>query len=95
MSENNGINEMEKQASVPYFIHEGMMTRMQIAMEKVENSNKRMLTALWSVCITLILVVVIFVVAYTENNKNWMKFTNYIQTTQTEDTVHASETPAV
>jgi len=89
------VSEKENQAVVPYFIHEGMMTRMQMAMENVEHGGKRMLIALWSVCITLLLAVIIFVAGYTINNQNWMKYTEQLCTSQAEDTVNEAEVPKV
>lgn len=62
------MSEQEKQASVPYFIHEGDMTRM-------ETSVRSMRKALVTVCVTLVLVVIAFVAAYTINNNRWIDFT--------------------
>ena len=99
----SNLTEMEKQAAVPYFIHEGDMTRMDMAMDKLLESNKNMLEAnkhmrdaLRLVCITLIAVVVIFVIGfvigYTVNNNNWIR---YAETLQTEDANHGEQQAGV
>jgi len=79
----------EKQASVPYFIHEGDMARMDMAME-------RMKKALATVCITLVIVVLLFVAGYTVNNLKWMEYTERMQQNQgVEDVVDAEKTSGI
>lgn len=56
----------DKQACVPFFLHEN-------AMMHYNHANKRMLVALVTVCITFILTIVIFVFGYTVREKNWLK----------------------
>ena len=75
------MQENEKQASVPYFIHEGDMARMDMAMDKMKY-------ALRTVCLTLVLVVLLFVVAYTINNNNWLKYVERMQTEVTDAGIH-------
>lgn len=55
----------EKQACVPFFVHENTMMHYNTA-------NHRMLVALLCVCVTFILTIVIFVVGYTVREKNWL-----------------------
>lgn len=86
--EEKNLNEQERQAAVPYFIHEGDMTRMDMAMDKLLTANKHMRDAVRLVCITLIAVVLLFVVGYTINNCNWIK---YAETLQTEDAGHGDQ----
>lgn len=62
------MQENEKQASVPYFIHEGDMARMDMAMDRMVTAMDKMKYALRTVCLTLVLVVLLFVVAYSRNN---------------------------
>lgn len=73
----------EKQAAVPYFIHEGDMTRMDMAMEKLQQTSKdamaKMRSALLIVCVTLIVAVAIFVAGYSWNNNRWMEYTKALQ----------------
>ena len=99
MEEKKILTEEEKQASVPYFIHEGDMTRMDIAMDKLqktcaeamqraETANKHMRDAVRIVCVTLILVVVAFVIGYTINNNNWIR---YAETLQAEGAGHGDQ----
>ena len=62
---NNCSEEKNKQACVPFFVHENCMMHYNAA-------NKRMLVALITVCITFILTIVIFVFGYTVREKNWL-----------------------
>ena len=39
----------------------------------MSHANRRMLTALISVCVTFILTIIIFVVGYTVREENWLK----------------------
>ena len=55
----------EKQACVPYFVHEGIMTHYSRA-------NRRMLIALVCVCVTFIVTILVFVNGYTQREKNWL-----------------------
>lgn len=84
------MNESEKQqASVPYFVHEGDMMHLEAntreAMDKMKAANKNILSALLIVCVTLIIVVVLFVVGYTINNRNWIKYAERLQTMYTSE----------
>ena len=63
--ENKCNNCDQKQACVPYFVHEGIMLHYSRA-------NKRMLIALAVVCITFIITIVVFVTGYTQREKNWL-----------------------
>ena len=63
--ENKCNNCDQKQACVPYFVHEGIMSHYSRA-------NKRMLIALAVVCITFIITIVVFVTGYTQREKNWL-----------------------
>lgn len=67
MEENKCRNceEKEKQACVPFFVHENTMMHYNSA-------NKRMLIALVCVCVTFILTIIIFVTGYTAREKNWL-----------------------
>lgn len=56
-------NCTEKQACVPFFVHENVLMHYNRA-------NRRMLVALLAVCATLLLVITIFVTGYTEREKN-------------------------
>lgn len=62
---NNCSEDKNKQACVPFFVHENTMMHYNQA-------NKRMLVALITVCITFILTIVIFVFGYTVREKNWL-----------------------
>ena len=70
----------EKQASVPFFVHEATLNKLDI-------SNKRMLVALVTVCITLIITVGCFVTAYVRTNHDWMEYAEKLQ--QVEETQNA------
>lgn len=73
----------EEQASVPYFVHEGMMTRMEeyskAAMDRISQNNHRMFVALVTVCITFVVTIIIFVVGYTVRNKHWIDCVQQLQ----------------
>ena len=53
----------EQQACVPFFVHENVLMHYNRA-------NRRMLIALIAVCVTLFLVIWVFVNGYTEREKN-------------------------
>ena len=55
----------EKQACVPFFVHEGIM-------DHYSRANRRMLIALLTVCITFIITIVIFTTSYTKREANWL-----------------------
>lgn len=67
----------EKQACVPFFIHENSLMHYN-------NTNRRMLIALITVCITFILTIVIFVFGYTVREKNWLDTLTRMGVGQTE-----------
>ena len=52
-------------ACIPFFVHEN-------ALMHYNHTNRRMLIALITVCITFILTIVIFVCGYTVREKNWL-----------------------
>lgn len=117
MPDNNSREvKTEKSATVDYFVVEGMMERMDIAMErlqestadsmaklqestadsmaKMDKSNKHMHDSLRNVCITLIIIAVLFVVGYTINNMNWLHYVETLKNSMTEGS-NALETPEV
>lgn len=55
----------DRQACVPFFVHENTMMHYNLA-------NRRMLVALVTVCLTFILTIIIFVTGYTAREKNWL-----------------------
>lgn len=75
-------------ACIPFFVAENQVMHMDIA-------NKRMLTALLSVCITFILTIIIFVCGYTVREKNWLDTLQRLtpQTTEVTDGVHEQPNP--
>ena len=77
----------EKQACVPFFAHENVLMHYNRA-------NRRMLIALLAVCITFMLVIVIFVRGYTEREKNWLDTISTMQNTEVvENGVHEQPGP--
>lgn len=66
--------EEEKQASVPYFIHEGMVSRMERII--------RMLTK------ALIIVVAVVLALFIVNNIVWMKYVNAQKSEQITEKVY-------
>ena len=63
--ENKCGNCEQKEACVPYFVHEGIMAHYSRA-------NRRMLIALAVVCVTFIVTICVFVGGYTQREKNWL-----------------------
>ena len=76
----------EKQACVPYFVHEGIMSHYSRA-------NRRMLIALAVVCLTFIITIVVFVTGYTTREKNWLDTLHRIQVTEAADGIHEQPDP--
>lgn len=62
-------------SQIPFIAHEN-------ALMHYNTTNKRMLIALLSVCITFILTIVIFVIGYTIREKNWLDTLTRIQNPQ-------------
>ena len=73
----------QKQACVPYFVHEGIMTHYSRA-------NKRMLIALAVVCLTFIITICVFVGGYTQREKNWL---DTLQRVGVTDGIHQQADP--
>ncbi len=70
--------EEKKYEEVPFYIHEAVCDKLQRsskeALDKMDSSNKRLLTALITVCVTLIITVCCFLYAYKDMNNTWMDF---------------------
>ena len=79
----------DKQACVPFFIHENTMMHYN-------HANKRMLVALITVCVTFILTIVVFVFGYTVRERNWLDTLTRIGVTTSEvaDGVQQQPDPA-
>lgn len=73
----------EKQACVPFFVHENVLMHYNRA-------NQRMLVALIAVCVTLLLVILVFVNGYTEREKNRLT-----TTTQVVEVADAERVPRI
>ena len=73
----------DRQACVPYFVHEGIMAHYSRA-------NRRMLIALAVVCLTFIITIVVFVTGYTQREKNWL---DTLQRVGVTDGVHEQSGP--
>lgn len=73
----------EKQACVPFFVHEGIM-------DHYSRANRRMLIAMLSVCITFIITIVIFTTSYTKREANWL---DTLQRVGVTDGVHEQPDP--
>jgi hypothetical protein len=73
----------EKQACVPFFVHEGIM-------DHYSRANRRMLIALLSVCITFIITIIIFTNSYTKREANWL---DTLQRVGVTDGVHEQPDP--
>ena len=73
----------EKQACVPFFVHEGIM-------DHYSRANRRMLIALLTVCITFIITIIIFTTSYTKREANWL---DTLQRVGVTDGVHEQPDP--
>ena len=73
----------DRQACVPFFVHENTMMHYNYA-------NRRMLIALVCVCLTFILTIVIFVCGYTQREKNWL---DTLQRVGVADGIHEQSGP--
>ena len=73
----------DKQACVPFFVHEGVM-------DHYSRANRRMLIALLTVCVTFIVTIIIFTNSYTQREQNWL---DTLQRTGVTDGVHKQPDP--
>lgn len=55
----------EKRACIPFFAHEN-------ALMHYNATNRRMLIALITVCLTFIITIIVFTCGYTVREKNWL-----------------------
>ena len=74
----HGTCEEKQQTCIPFFVAENQVMHM-------DKTNKRMLIALLTVCITFILTIIIFVVGYTVREKNWLNTLSRIGVTEVAD----------
>lgn len=61
----SGTCQDKRQTCIPFFVAENQVMHM-------DATNKRMLIALLTVCVTFILTIIIFVVGYTVRERNWL-----------------------
>lgn len=66
-------DQSEKQQQEWEFVMEGITTRMQIAMEKISDSNKLLRSTVKYVCIVMLAVVLIVISGFIINNTIWIK----------------------
>lgn len=79
--------ENEKQQTVSVFSYEGVLAAL-------ERSNKRLLIALISTCITLILVSAILIFGNAVNNRVWMQYVHQVtEAGETNARVHEQPNP--
>lgn len=83
--ENKCHNCEEKQACVPFFLHEN-------AMMHYNRANKRMLIALITICVTLSIVIAIFVHGNTVREKQLIELVNQ-RITEVENGVQQQPDP--
>lgn len=75
-----------KQACVPFFLHEN-------AMMHYNRANKRMLVALITICVTLAVVIAIFVHGNTVREKQLIEMVNQRITEVADEGVHQQPNP--
>lgn len=85
MSENKCQNCDDRQACVPFFLHEN-------AMMHYNRANHRMLIALITICVTLSIVIAIFVHGNTVREKQLIELVNQ-RITEVSDGVHEQPDP--
>ena len=86
MEEKKCGNCDERQACVPFFLHEN-------AMMHYNRANKRMLIALITICVTLSVVIAIFVHGNTVREKQLIDMVNERITEEAADGVHEQPDP--
>ena len=84
--ENQCKNCEDRQACVPFFIHENSMMHYNAA-------NRRMLIALLCVCVTFVITIIIFVTGYTAREKNWLDTLNRTPAQEAADGVQQQRDP--
>ena len=85
------MDEKDKKQEVPFYIHEAVCDKIERvgkealenlkqttseSMSKMDRSNKRMLVALMTVCITLLIAIFGFLTTYKSMTGTWIGFIN-------------------
>lgn len=74
------------------FIMEGITTRMQIAMEKISESNKMLRSTVKYVCLSMLIVIAVVVSGFLMNNRLWFEHMNDLKSgVSAGEVVSASE----
>lgn len=84
----------EDQADVSYFIHEGITTRMQMAIDTCNKANRRMLVAVVIVCVSMLLIIGLVVHGFNRNNSQWMEYIHRTYSVQ-EGAVEHADSPTL
>ena len=77
---------MDKERTVSAFEHENSLMHYGMV-------NKRSMIMLISVCVTFVLITLIFVIGYTVREKNWLNTLTRIGVTEVADGVHQQPNP--
>lgn len=77
---------MDKERTVSAFEHENSLMHYGMV-------NKRSMIMLISVCVTFVLITLIFVIGYTIREKNWLDTLTRIGVTEVADGVHQQPNP--
>ena len=81
------MNRVEnKERTVSAFEHENSLMHYGMV-------NKRSMIMLISVCVTFVLITLIFVIGYTVREKNWLETLTRIGVTEVADGVHQQPNP--
>ena len=78
--------DRDETRTVPLYEHENALWHYNI-------TNKRMLIALITVCLTFIVTILVFVHGYTVREKNWLDTLTQLRTPMTEVTGCADKQP--
>ena len=85
-------SDVEKRQQQEYeFVMEGITTRMQIAMEKISESNKLLRSTVKYVCLVMLAVVFIVIAGFIINNQLWISHVNHVRNSAVCEVVGAGE----
>lgn len=86
------VNKQNSKQMQEYeFVMEGITTRMQMAMEKIAESNRMWRSAVKLVCIVMLVVVLVVVSGFIVYNQIWIGHVNNLRNTMIVSEVAADE----
>lgn len=73
-------NCTEKQACVPFFLHESAMMHKDIDNDRAYKECEKMHKTIRIICLTFLLTIIVFVTGYTIRTRNWLETIASMQT---------------